>query len=412
MNVFISYSHKDRDWCDRLASQLMGLDGDVVTDIWYDPRIAPGSDYDAEILKRLENSDIIIVLISESFLGARFAPFEVKRALELKEQNQCVIVPVLLRHCVYKKLNLGTIDTSPHGRGPIDSDDWTDKALALKTVAQEVEAVTRARRGMAPRRSPLTVNIPKMAKLLHMHCDRGEQHTALYAALAPELIRKHKPFVVVLLGHHLDCPDRFLERLTDIVLKRHLPDPIQQLSPLEWPDTAWSDDPFATFGASLTQSLVTSPYASAEQMNKGLCLLNAVNVLPTWVSADSWDQDMEKLFLIYLKLWNSWPRLPRDRYLVPVVVILYRNGDQVNPRILRFLEGLDRNFYTNLEFVPLPELKKVRPWDMERWLTLPQVKEALPDPDRAFAQVARLPQVPQRIYDLANTYLPAFFGGL
>lgn len=412
MNVFISYSHKDRDWCDRLANHLLGIDGGVVSDIWYDTRISPGRDYDAEILSHLQNADIVVLLISENFVGATFCLSEVKRALELHRQNHCVIVPVLLRHCVYKKLQLGTMDPSPHGHEPIDSVGWSDKALALKTVAEEVQAVARERQGMAPRRRPLSVDIPKVTNLLHMHCDRGPQKTALHTALAPERVKARKPFVMIVLGHYLDCPDRYLERITSVILKRYLPDSIHQLTPLQWPEEGQDQDPLAIFGASLSESLLAPPYSSLERMNKGLCSLNAVNVLPSWITADSWNARTEKLILTYLRLWNAWPRLPRDRYLMPVVVILYRTGERINPRIPLFLKDINAGSYPNVEIASLPELQKVILWDFQQWLILPEVREALPSPERALVQSSQLPDIPKRIYDLANTDLPKFLGTL
>ena len=47
--VFISYSHKDEQWKDRLTSQLNVLAGEGILDTWADRRIETGEDWYQEI---------------------------------------------------------------------------------------------------------------------------------------------------------------------------------------------------------------------------------------------------------------------------------------------------------------------------------------------------------------------------
>jgi TIR domain len=152
MKIFISYSHVDRAWCDDLARQLLGIDRNIVSDVWYDKSIQPGDNWDAEIQKRMAMSDVIVLLISSNFVGAKFCPFEAERALELKESNSCTIVPVLLRKCLYESLGLGRMDTSPHGSPPVDSPGWDGPDDALTQVANEVRAAAVVRLGVPVRR--------------------------------------------------------------------------------------------------------------------------------------------------------------------------------------------------------------------------------------------------------------------
>ena len=57
-----------------------------------------GPDWDAEIQRRLNNTDIVVLLISENFLKAKFCLFEAERAMQLREARKCVIIPVLLSY--------------------------------------------------------------------------------------------------------------------------------------------------------------------------------------------------------------------------------------------------------------------------------------------------------------------------
>ena len=51
-SVFISYSHKDEEWKDRLVIHLKVLQMQNVLDVWDDRRIEAGDDWRAEIERR------------------------------------------------------------------------------------------------------------------------------------------------------------------------------------------------------------------------------------------------------------------------------------------------------------------------------------------------------------------------
>lgn len=412
MNAFISYSHRDRDWCDRLFAQLQGIPKDVISEVWYDRRIIPGSNWDIEIQRRLNSSEIVILLISENFLNAPFCPFEVERALQLREEKRCVIIPVLLAHCLYASLGLGTTDPSPHGRQPITSDDWPDKALALETVAKEVAEIARVRLGKATRRKGLAIDQDALKELLHLHCDRGPQRTALHDAVVSKGIDPQRPFVLVVYGHAADCLDWYLFRLRHVLLKRYFQYAIGELTPLPWPEVFRKVRPFDGFSAGLSDSLSASPFASISEVNGGLHALSPLNLLPTFIAAHRWSKDTEAIFLSYLKLWQDWPRLPAGRLLMPIVVIEYRDREDINPRILRFLKQLNVQGETQLGIAILPGLEKVNGWEFQQWLKLNEVKKCLPEPENAMAKSSQLEDTAFRMYDWAETHLPRFLGTL
>ena len=69
--VFISYSHKDEAWKDRLVAQLGVLAGEGL-ETWDDRRIAGGDDWLPEIEQAMANCDVALLLISASFLTSKF----------------------------------------------------------------------------------------------------------------------------------------------------------------------------------------------------------------------------------------------------------------------------------------------------------------------------------------------------
>src|SRR5438445_11829981 len=70
--LFISYSHKDEHWKDRLATHLKVLDKDGLLDVWDDRRILGGDNWFREIKEAMEASSIALLLISADFLSSDF----------------------------------------------------------------------------------------------------------------------------------------------------------------------------------------------------------------------------------------------------------------------------------------------------------------------------------------------------
>ena len=73
-SVFISYSHADRKWLERLQVHLRPLIRDSIADIWDDTRIKPGDSWQLEIRKALESASVAVLLISADFLASEFHP--------------------------------------------------------------------------------------------------------------------------------------------------------------------------------------------------------------------------------------------------------------------------------------------------------------------------------------------------
>src|ERR1051326_6962504 len=71
-NVFISYSHKNERWKDRLVTQLGVLAQDAKLALWDDRRIAAGDDWLPAIEAAIQSSDVALMLISADFLTSNF----------------------------------------------------------------------------------------------------------------------------------------------------------------------------------------------------------------------------------------------------------------------------------------------------------------------------------------------------
>lgn len=94
--VFISYSHEDRDYFNKLKKHINNESCSNV-EIWDDSRIEHGQNWDKEIKKNLKDARFVLFLISQSFLMSKYIKYiEIKETLKRHEENDCEVIPVFL----------------------------------------------------------------------------------------------------------------------------------------------------------------------------------------------------------------------------------------------------------------------------------------------------------------------------
>lgn len=138
--IFISYSHKDEIWKDRLRPHLGALEkaGRIV--VWDDRKIDAGDTWYPEIKTAMEQAAVAVCLISADFLDSAFCvKEEVPYFLQRRERDGLVIIPVLLRPCPWRAIDwLKDLQMLPRDYKSVSADfkdDW-DTVFAL--VAERV----------------------------------------------------------------------------------------------------------------------------------------------------------------------------------------------------------------------------------------------------------------------------------
>jgi len=103
--VFISYSHKDRAWKDRLVRQLGVLEREDLLHIWHDGRISTGGDWQPEIESAMAEAGVAVLLVSADFLNSDFIRGKEVPTLLKRRQNEGMrIVPVIVAPCPWQKV--------------------------------------------------------------------------------------------------------------------------------------------------------------------------------------------------------------------------------------------------------------------------------------------------------------------
>jgi hypothetical protein len=95
--VFISYSHADKEWLERLKRHLKPLVREGNLDCWDDTHIRPGDDWQQEIQNALDMARVAVLLISADFFASDFIDeTELPPLLDAAKAKGVRILPVIL----------------------------------------------------------------------------------------------------------------------------------------------------------------------------------------------------------------------------------------------------------------------------------------------------------------------------
>lgn len=137
-NIFISYSHQDEKFKDQLIVHLSSLKRRGVIKEWHDRELIAGQEWDGTIKQELIDSDIILLLISADFLASNYCyDVEIKKAMELHEQGNAIVIPIILRPCDWKEMPFSKIQGLPKDAKPIST--WQDVDEAYLNIIDGIK---------------------------------------------------------------------------------------------------------------------------------------------------------------------------------------------------------------------------------------------------------------------------------
>ena len=142
IEVFFSYSHKDEKMRDQLADHLAALQRQGVIERWHDRQITAGSEWEGQIDEHMETADIILLLVSPSFLASNYCnDVEVAQAMKRHEAREAVVIPVILRPCDWKGTPFSKLQVVPKDAKPVVK--WAIRDDAFLNIVEGIKAAIK-----------------------------------------------------------------------------------------------------------------------------------------------------------------------------------------------------------------------------------------------------------------------------
>jgi len=143
MNIFVSYTHVDERYLERLHKHFAMLkrEGDFFA--WTDHDILAGVQIDNRIRKELKSSNVFLALISPDYLASNYCyEEEFKHALALFKEGQMRIIPVIVEPCDWHSSPFSEFKALPNDGKPVS--EWTNSNNAFLDVVKGLRAVASA----------------------------------------------------------------------------------------------------------------------------------------------------------------------------------------------------------------------------------------------------------------------------
>jgi formylglycine-generating enzyme required for sulfatase activity len=148
IKVFISYSHQDDALKKELCEHLWSLQHRGLIQPWNDREIEAGMDWEHEINENLARADIVLMLVSSSFISSRYCYcIEMDRALERHQAGTAKVIPVIIRACSWTRSPLGKLQGFPADNKAVASNGdkyardpaWVQITEAIERVAKQIQ---------------------------------------------------------------------------------------------------------------------------------------------------------------------------------------------------------------------------------------------------------------------------------
>ena len=136
--IFISYSRTDIKLKEKLDLVLAPLKRLEIIETWDNHLLKPGEEVDDTILYNLENSNIILILLSPEFIATKFSySLELKRAIKKHRKGEVKLVPIILRPCLWEDLEISDLQVLPRNEIPISMSPNQDETFT--EIAKEIK---------------------------------------------------------------------------------------------------------------------------------------------------------------------------------------------------------------------------------------------------------------------------------
>jgi hypothetical protein len=143
VTVLLCYAREDERMARQLKQHLSSLERNRYISVWDYGNIDPGTEWNEELKKHLNEAEIILLLVSASFLASDYCyEIEMQQAIERHERQEARVIPVILRDCYWNTPPLDKLQPLPDGARPVvqwkgQDKGYTNIVEALARIAKQ-----------------------------------------------------------------------------------------------------------------------------------------------------------------------------------------------------------------------------------------------------------------------------------
>jgi tetratricopeptide (TPR) repeat protein len=137
VTLFYAYAHEDEALRDELEAHLSLMKRNGLISEWHDRQIGAGSEWAGQIDEHLRTADVILLLVSSSFISSNYCyDVEVREAMRRHESRDAIVVPVILRSVDWHSAPFGKLQALPKDAVAITS--WSNRDEAFTNVTEGI----------------------------------------------------------------------------------------------------------------------------------------------------------------------------------------------------------------------------------------------------------------------------------
>ena len=196
--VFISYSHKDKKWCDELDTHLKPFLRDRSVISWSDEQISPGSRWFEEIRAALTHAKVAVLLVTPNFLASDFIhEHELGPLLKEAGQGGVKILWIPVRESAYKRTPLKDYQPVLNPSTPLAAMEEAKRDQAWVKICEEIERAMSTASQTYPQNLSMDAGVPGLEQSASAPPGEREQTTSVKH---PALQRLHRRNVLPVIG--------------------------------------------------------------------------------------------------------------------------------------------------------------------------------------------------------------------
>jgi len=144
-DVFISYSHKNKKFCDELLKHLKPFVRSESIFVWSDAQIIPGDKWFDEIKHALSVVTVVVFLVTSDFLASDFIHHhELGPTLRKAKKGKVRVLPVLVGTCSHERTLLRNYQAANSPDKPLTEMRPAERDRVWKKICGEIMGIAGA----------------------------------------------------------------------------------------------------------------------------------------------------------------------------------------------------------------------------------------------------------------------------